>query len=122
MTKTIKMTRDQHAKWDTGLRSGEYQQGMFNLCTYDGKHCCLGVLQAVLDGDVERSADGSALPLPSKQWLDAHGIVFLDDNGHKQCYPFLHEYQRSAVGVNDALEKSFVEIADAINNAVEYIE
>lgn len=45
-----KMDPELKAKWLEALRSGKYEQGRGSLC-YDGKHCCLGVLQDVVGKD-----------------------------------------------------------------------
>ena len=37
------MKKDVAMNWINALRSGKYQQGTKYLC-YDGKYCCLGVL------------------------------------------------------------------------------
>ena len=58
--KTIRMAKATLDKWLAALRSGKYTQGKGALETKDifGKitHCCLGVLQIELDGEVERPA------------------------------------------------------------------
>lgn len=44
----FKLDPEVKEKWLTALRSGEYEQGVGQLC-YNGKFCCLGVLNDVLD-------------------------------------------------------------------------
>lgn len=44
----FKLDPEVKEKWLAALRSGEYEQGDGQLC-YNGKFCCLGVLNDVLD-------------------------------------------------------------------------
>lgn len=87
-------------------------------------YCCLGVLQVVADGKVqthdERSTDtgGDDDELPTRKWLEAHGIVFLDSNKKASCNPHLPTLDKAAAEANDA-GFSFVRIADAIEDTLE---
>ena len=69
----MKMKAEDKAKWLEALRSGEYGQTDNTLCR-DGRYCCLGVLETILDGDVERKVDGSALGSPTCDFLSRHSI------------------------------------------------
>jgi hypothetical protein len=73
---TMRMPRIIKEKWLEGLRSGQFQKGIGQLMTNEGKFCCLGVLQMVVDGQVEHFPDGDSLGLPSSDWLIKHGISF----------------------------------------------
>lgn len=127
--KHIQMTREQHQLWDTALRSGEYIQGKEFLKTTDGKYCCFGVLQMALDGKVQTYGESSAAcAVPTQKWLQDHGIKFFDngqsakaDDGVLYVAPFIPAFNRTLIGVNDDLKKTFIEIADAIAEEVEYI-
>ena len=44
-------------KWCAALRSGEYQKGVGRLQDDKGNYCCLGVLQMILSGEVERDPE-----------------------------------------------------------------
>lgn len=69
----MKMRAEDKTKWLEALRSGEYKQCASTL--HDGVgYCCLGVLEKVLSGDVERSPSGNPIGVPSKEWLDDHKI------------------------------------------------
>jgi hypothetical protein len=63
------MPKAMKEKWVAALRSGEYRQATGAL-TKDGGFCCLGVLQCVVDGEVEHEfAD-----LPSGWWCKKSGL------------------------------------------------
>ena len=122
--KTIRMKRADWQKWDEALRSGRYVQGTGQLRKVDPlgqvRHCCLGVLEAVLDGKVEAQA------LPSPYWLKSHGIEFkgwsmLDSLMEWHVAPYLPAFGCDAVEANDQFVP-FTTIADAIAEAVEFID
>ena len=69
----MRMKAEDKAKWLEALRSGEYEQIDGTLCR-DGKYCCLGVLEVILDGRVEEKAEGVALDSPTCDFLDRHTI------------------------------------------------
>lgn len=69
----MKMKAEDKAKWLEALRSGEYKQTAETLC-HDGAYCCLGVLETVLDGDVEKDAQGRPLSAPTCDFLVRHNI------------------------------------------------
>lgn len=119
--KTIFMTKAQHEAWDSDLRDNGHLQGKGMLETPDGKYCCLGRLQVVLDGDVERCEGGHSLCAPSARWLESHGISFLND-GDPASAPFLESLGCSATLANDAGLCTFTTIADAIAECVEYTD
>ena len=60
-------------RWIAALRSGEYAQTTSILCNDQGGYCCLGVLQMVAEGEVERFPDTTARALPSDAFLVRHG-------------------------------------------------
>lgn len=118
----IRMPQWMKDKWVAALRSGEYKQGR-NILKNDinGTYCCLGVLQHVLDGDVERThcpidhpADRSSLPLglPSGRWTLDKGIEL-----HSDWVPRGTSYP--LYSLNDRGEHTFAEIADIIEKGVE---
>lgn len=72
-------------KWVAALRSGEYKQATGTLCQLDAEgkpegYCCLGVLEHVLDGEVEYYANDAdehiPLGMPSNNFLKKHGLAF----------------------------------------------
>lgn len=69
----MRMKAEDKAKWLEALRSGEYGQ-VDNILCEDGKYCCLGVLEVILDGDVERNVSGNVLGSPTCDFLSRHGI------------------------------------------------
>jgi hypothetical protein len=116
--KHIIMSEEHADKWLTALRSDEYEQGSSYLCSLDEKYCCLGLLQKVLDGNVETNCNGSPKSLPSKDWLAAHGITFLADDGVIDIDPYLPYLEDTASYVNDA-GATFNTIANAIEKTLE---
>lgn len=124
--KTIFMTKAQWEKWDKALRSGKYKQGkdyLYNEAT-EG-YCCLGVLQKELSGEVERHAGGASRSLPSVNWLNDNGIQFIpciiDDEVACAEDAYLPELGSRAAVAND-MGVSFVDIADAIKQAVQFTD
>ena len=104
------MPRAMWEKWDAALRSGEYKQahGALSMCT---GYCCLGVLQATLDGDVERYENRTPMSVPSAAWCATKG---LDTN----FWIAGGSYEQSLPGLNDLCGYSFHEIADVIRERV----
>lgn len=144
--KTIYMKRADWEKWDSALRSGKYQQCEGTLTNGEG-FCCLGVLEQVLDGDVERDAgwegcarkDREPFDIPSKPWLADHGITFLGKDPNAETpstggarNPYLPKLGTSAASANDDTDydpafglrfnNNFIAIADAIADAVEFTD
>lgn len=66
------MNQEIKEMWVAALRSGEYEQGRRQLCSIDGKMCCLGVLS-----DLYIKITGQA------KWAD-DGTTFLWDNGEEK--------------------------------------
>lgn len=127
--KTIKMKRADWEKWDEALRSGRYAQTAENLY-HDGSYCCLGVLQHSLTGHVEDNAD----ELPSRGWLQRHGISFDSANTDVARHvrgrtPYLPVLNGVASSANDFIDDysgdhmfDFTAIADAIQDCVEFTD
>ena len=69
----MRMKAEDKAKWLEALRSGEYKQTDNTLCNGTA-YCCLGVLETILDGDVERSGDNTPLTSPTCNFLVRHDI------------------------------------------------
>lgn len=130
--KTIRMKKADWEKWDAALRSGEYGQCDAVLADGVGNYCCLGVLQKCLDGETEAIHD----EIPSRNWLEKHGIAFDSTGFHftetgKNRAPalILSDGTRIlATDANDAFDDEgghmydFVVIADAIKEAVEFTD
>lgn len=117
MTAYIQMKREDATKWLAALRSGEYKQTkrMLARLEEDGTEsfCCLGVLQKVLDGDVER-VQSCAIGVPTMGWLERHGIVFLDVDLNACHVPYIESVHQYASVLNDEGGLTFAEIADLL--------
>lgn len=111
----IRMPQWMKDKWVAALRSGEYEQGYSTLKDTSGRYCCLGVLQHVLDGDVEHTlTKGLSFPLglPSERWVVDNNIELRSD-----WVP--QESSYSLYSLNDRGEHTFDDIADIIEKGVE---
>lgn len=116
------------------LRSGKYQQGRGAL-ERDGKFCCLGVacIRPAAEGVVSRTEDGdgwvdyehNSAELPGTV-ADYLGIPEENRTGTRYTNIMFHKMgydeddwdasNLTAIGLNDSLQKSFAEIADAFEN------
>lgn len=101
-----RMPKAAKEKWLAALRDGPYSQGTGLLSDVSGRHCCLGVLQCEVDGYVERDRKGNSLGAPTVHWLQAHGMS-------TTSFPISH-----LVSMNDFEQKSFLEIADWIEENI----
>lgn len=138
----MKLPPDIKKKWVDALRSGEFTQGTNYLAsqievgplsgrpihhpakgevTKATPMCCLGVLQFILDGDVERSVAGQSLPLPSAEWATQKGIEHVGTlntfNSPSWCpHVKLPDFEAAdpLFYVNDTAGLSFAKIADVI--------
>lgn len=83
----MKMPVAMRDKWVAALRSGKYKQGQGSLRTSEGAHCCIGVLQEEVSGDVERLGEGSApvASIFSNKWCEENGVL-IDVPYSKQKY------------------------------------
>jgi hypothetical protein len=115
--KTIRMPKELLGKWLAALRSGEYRQAARKL-ELDGAYCCLGVLQHVANGDVERFPSGVACGLPTPGWLGGNKIEFLNAEGSEDNAPWLPTLHNFAQTLNDT-GTTFIELADAIEACAE---
>ena len=79
MNQTIKK------KWVKALLSGKYEQGKEELCSWDNRYCCLGVLREVM-GSTDKLKHPT-LEYLSRAQLDACGLD--------------HNTQASLAAVND---------------------
>ena len=132
----MRMKAEDKAKWLESLRSGEYEQIDGTLCR-DGKYCCLGVLEVILDGRVEEKAEGVALGSPTCDFLDRHSIeIELRTSKDRAptkfpAYDYNGTFSR-LIEMNDALEldddgeliygahvNTFLDIANYIEKNVE---
>ena len=69
----MRMKAEDKTKWLEALRSGEYEQVAGTLCNGTG-YCCLGVLEEVLDGQVEKRNDEEYFSSPTLDFLARHNI------------------------------------------------
>lgn len=99
----IRMPRSIADPWLAALRSGDYKQGIGKL-RYDDYYCCLGVLNSVAGLGYD----------------DSLGDLL---HGSDNYYEFLGEPQQvNLIHLNDNKRKTFPEIADLIEENLEYID
>ena len=119
--KTIFMPKKLLKKWLKALRTpiskGGYRQARNTLYAPEtGGFCCLGVLQHVATGgEVEVDGRGDFMSLPTKRWLLANGITFVNWQGRGGKYPNLPSLLLDAAEANDK-GMSFRRLADAIED------
>jgi hypothetical protein len=114
---TIVMPKEHLTAWLEALRSGDYKQTTQSMCR-EGGYCCLGVLEMVVSGEVEKIANGNYRGTPSPEWLTKHDIKFFDSEEGELCTnPRLliegHPNVRRAATLNDK-GLAFPAIADLI--------
>jgi len=109
---TFAMPKAALAKWLNGLRNKGYKQGRGMLGCDSTGYCCLGVLEKELDGFV-RCPDASR---SSQDFFERHGI---ETGPYEKCNPMLvfGTTRFSAIAANDAKNKNFAQIADAIERS-----
>lgn len=123
----MRMTQEVKDKWVAALRSGEYVQGRDTLRTYDGKYCCLGVLQMCTKGKVDMVEEvyGEAQPavFPDiKYWKELDPSFTPEMQGGIPLAPRLSLYLAEMNDGSDGVEAApFAEIADYIEAHVEVI-
>lgn len=119
--KTTRMPKELKEKWTAALRSGEYKQGKGVLRDENGAYCCMGVLQMIVDGEVETSSSDSeqARGYPSQEWLAGNGIICLQNASWYGVKEDILLGDAKASAWNDARDRSFPEIADLIDEYVE---
>lgn len=137
----LRMPRAKAITFLTALRSGKYKQGRYTLRTFDGKYCCLGVLQHCLTGEIETVTsliNGKEEPrsTPTLKWAKTVGIQGKDELslghefgmdpmltvGETQRQAFLPTTMR-ATHLNDVTGLTFKEIADIFEQNIEvYVE
>lgn len=117
-------------KWLEALRSGKYAQTHEALASYDDEsgsddpigYCCLGVLVEVVDGPggcAKHYQQYGGDEVPSPEWIKKHGISHTDPP-----LPSLNQnnsfgvVRTSCTDANDCQNKTFAEIADAIETDV----
>ncbi len=117
-------TREQLRKeWLVALRSGEYERGYLSLVSEeeDGDcYCCLGVLckiAGILEGDMARYGEDSStteLPPSFARYMGMNGAGNVREN------KLVVGLDTSLMHMNDSQEKTFDEIADAIETGDYY--
>lgn len=119
--KTTRMPKELKEKWMAALRSGEYEQGRDILHDGKGAYCCMGVLQMVVDGEVEVSPfyPDKASGYPSPEWLERNGIICLLNTGWAENETDILLGDHKASVWNDKHNMSFPEIATIIDEYVE---
>lgn len=125
------------AQWVNALRSGEYEQGKYQLHYQDGainEYCCLGVLcdLAVKAGvDVHLEKDGTsvsygdqtgALPGPVQEWagLDVANPMtpIMSSHIHDYTDPHVQDSPVTLAELNDSGRMTFADIADVIEGYI----
>lgn len=123
----IRMPKTTLDLWLSALRNDEYEQttGALEDEVLDdageiigNAYCCLGVLQMVVDGQVELNQFDAPEGLPTQAWLKRHGIEFMDSNLQTARSPYLAAREETADGLND-MGVPFAAIADAIEAEAE---
>lgn len=115
--KTIFMPKKAFNKWIKGLQSGKYKQGTGTLCDSEGKMCCLGVLQHVLEGEVENDE------LPSYDFLKRNKIKFSNEYYNALTEPRGGVSPALTGGTADELNDaklSFKQIAQRLKSRVQF--
>lgn len=125
----IKMPKEMKQRWVEALHSGKYKQAQGAL-EKEGGYCCLGVLQMVVDGQVETyvrhdkwgNRHENPASMPSRKWCERNKIehdgwqVVIDDvedaYGNVDSYSDLPE-------LNDESPLTFRDIAGVIEQQVE---
>lgn len=116
--KHIQMKKADAVKWLAALRSGRYEQCKEQL--FDGKgYCCLGVLQMELGGEIVKSG---SIELPHLLWLAKKKITFLAKDGNKTSSPYIGGPVDYSVTVLNDKGVSFLELADLLEEEIEYTE
>lgn len=103
------------SRWIEALRSGKYEQGSGQLKDHSGNYCCLGVLCAIQDIDLEFPPRGCN--------SGRYGDYSFPENGHA---PGLYDevtgddasYRSVLARMNDDGHTSFSNIADWIENNI----
>lgn len=141
MINTIRMPKTTLDKWLAALRSGDYTQAVGKL-EFNGGYCCLGVLQCVVDGAVEKAKTeydakryavpiGEPMSLPTREWMEREGIStkYSANNANfaeaNNLYIYREPYDEDdrtcveASVLNDEEHKTFKEIADLVEACTE---
>ncbi len=98
-------------EWVAALRSGKYTQtqGMLHL---GGSYCCLGVLEVVVNGDIEVDKKDNGYVIIHREC----GGAAVYDN--PDASPFTLSAETALTTLNDTLKKPFPEIADWIEQNI----
>lgn len=123
----IRMKRADAKAWLDALRSGKYKQGKQKMHNevYD-TYCCLGVLQKCISGEIVMQKSTSPYrefeEVPSMDWLKKHNIQLFDMFERLGNNPYIGEFGRNISELNDDVGMSFSQIADVIEQNIEYID
>jgi|TARA_R110000765_G_scaffold271943_3_gene370721 hypothetical protein len=104
--------------WVKALRSGEYEQCNDQLCSNDGKFCCLGVLIDVqLDGYWEKGGKVNDWEVTCTEggWSYQHSEIMPPKDARESLGLSLELAKELSV-MNDEQGKSFKEIANYIES------
>jgi hypothetical protein len=117
-----KMPKALRDKWVAALRSGDFGQCQNELRSSDGRYCCLGVLAVVAGEDTAAVACGGYL---GRWFHERHGITPAKLSGYEdgmgRCNFLLTIGGKTAFASvhNDSYDRTFAEIADAIERDIE---
>ena len=99
------MDRALRDRWIAALRSGEYQQQRVGYLLYGGEWCCLGVL-CDIHPEVKREGSGGFVYKQEKSTTTLP-LLLAEELG-------LIDYQSTLISMNDVEGKTFLGIADWI--------
>lgn len=101
------MNRELTEKWIGALRSGKYQQGKGYLRANNGTYCCLGVLCDIYNPDIWSPSEYG--------WIfDCHRTEL--PASLAKLIGISSKFETSLMNMNDERNKSFIQIADYIEN------
>lgn len=117
----MKMPKEMKEKWLAALRGNEYPQGYMQLQDYNGGYCCLGVLEMVCDGKVERASmrGGPVLTYPTEDWCLSHKVDF--SPAEMRILGQMNDGKPDPFSAGQIGACSFSEIADFIEKEVEAV-
>lgn len=115
--KTYQLDKEIAEKWVAALRSGEYKQGIGVLYNKrNNTFCSLGVLGAVCGNDLKDMTSMGILSSIIDNKVPNHIMKQLNGNS-----PTSITLSGRLINLNDRTKKSFCEIADWIEENVEFV-
>lgn len=114
---TLEEYKERRARWVAALRSGDYEQGQFSLCSKN-RYCCLGVACEVYQKDVGDLFIGGT---PQFKIYGKSGVVLDEKVRRYYGLETIHgQYgdtvNRTLTSINDYDGLGFPQIADLIES------